>query len=166
MKGAGIIPVEIPIKTPTDIVQSLYLRTNVLLKLGEKGGKIFDMVDGKNDSIELTLKSNTTLPEVLAVIEFMLSKRGVLLTPLSRADIRRKYGDEGYSVYKKYGREGLMLYELVGQDLRIGDMAKKIYKDPKSNVDKIVEMFLFIHQILKIDLPVDKDLLYRELAGV
>lgn len=159
-------PVETPIKTPGDIVQSLYLRTGILMKFGDRGGKILELVDGKNDIIEIAMKLNISFYEVLEVLTFMLDKRGILLTPLNRSDLRRKYGDEGYSVYKRYGREGLMLYELVGHDMRIGEMAKRIYKDPKSNVDKIVEMFLFIHQILKIDLPVDRDLLYRELGGV
>ncbi|MBI2079924.1 hypothetical protein HYT84_04100 [Candidatus Micrarchaeota archaeon] len=166
LREKSIEPIEIPIKTPEDIVKSVYLKTNTLLKFGDKGSKILELIDGKKDVIEIALKTNSALYEVATVVNFLLEGKGIMLTPLTRTDIRKKYGDEGYAVYKKYGKHGLMLYELVGHDMRIGEMAKRVYKDPKNNVDKIVDMFLFIHQILKIDLPVDKELLYKELQNI
>jgi hypothetical protein len=88
-----------------------------------------------------------------------------MLKPLGRVDIRKKYGDDGYAVFKRYGKDGVFLYELVGKDMKIKDMVKLVYRDVKGNKDKLADMFIFIHQVLKIDLPVDKELLYREFGA-
>lgn len=161
----GKNPIEVPIKTPLNMVESLYLRTKTLLKFGENGGKILESINGKRDVLELSLFNNTPLYETLSVVNFLLDKKGIMMKPLTRTEIRKKYGDDGYSIYKKYGKEGVFLYELVGKDMKIKDMAKQLYSDISANKEKMADMFLFIHQILKIDVPVDRELLYREFEG-
>ena len=82
------------------------------------------------------------------------------MKPLTRLDVKRKYGDPGFSVYKKYGREGVMLYELIDKNLTIKQMAEKITKDK----DKFLDMFLFIRKVLNIEIPIDKEVLMRQLT--
>ncbi|MFA6531232.1 MAG: hypothetical protein WCT31_05860, partial [Candidatus Micrarchaeia archaeon] len=161
----GKNPIEVPIKTPLNMVESLYLRTKTLLKYGENGGKILESINGRRDVLELSLLNNAPLYETLALMYFLLEQKGIMMKPLTRTDIRKKYGDDGYSIYKRYGKEGVFLYELVGKDMKIKDMAKQLYSDISANKEKMADMFLFIHQILKIDVPVDRDLLYREFEG-
>jgi len=164
-KEIGKNPVEVPIKTPLNAVEALYLRTKTLLKFGERGGKALESINGKNDVIDISLENLIPLYEMNDLLNFLLEQRRIMLKPLTRAEIRKKYGDDGYAIYKKYGKDGVFFYELVGKDMKIKDMVKLVYKDVEANKEKIADMFLFIHQILKIDLPIDKDLLYREFRG-
>jgi hypothetical protein len=83
----------------------------------------------------------------------------VKLEPAPRAEIQRKYGEDGYSVYKKYGREGVMLYQLIGKDMDLREMARQTSKD----VEKVVKIFMFIHKLLGIELPIDEDVLLDRL---
>jgi hypothetical protein len=90
----------------------------------------------------------------------MLENGMVIMKPMSRADVRKKYGDDGYAVYKRFGKEGLMLYELIGKELTIKQMADKITIDKS----KIIDMFIFIHKVLGIELPIDRDVLQKQLG--
>jgi len=117
-------------------------------------------MDGKNDTIDIALKLDIPLYEVTAMIKFMLENGMVILKPLSRSDVRKKYGDDGYAVYKRYGKEGLMLYELIGKELTLKQMADKVTTQKES----VPDMFLFIHQVLGIELPLDRDVLKKQLG--
>ncbi|MFH1520874.1 MAG: hypothetical protein ABID61_04465 [Candidatus Micrarchaeota archaeon] len=155
-----ISPIEIPIKAPLDIIKSVQTKAKILLKYGEKGSKILENIDGKNDILDITLKIETPLYEVSDILHFMLENGMLIVKPVSRADVRKKYGDDGYAVYKIYGKEGLMLYELIGKELTIKQMADKITKDKI----KIIDMFIFIHKVLGIELPIDRDVLSKQLG--
>jgi hypothetical protein len=158
-------PIEVPIKTPLNMVEALYVRADTLRKFGGNGGKVLESVDGKKDLIELAIENGMALFEIKELADFLLSHHVIMLKPLGRVDIRKKYGDDGYAVFKRYGKDGVFLYELVGKDMKIKDMVKLVYRDVKGNKDKLADMFIFIHQVLKIDLPVDKELLYREFGA-
>jgi hypothetical protein len=154
-------PVEMPIKAPLDFVKGVQLKAKLMLKFKEnKGSKVFEMIDGKNDVIDIALKLELPLYEVSDILRFMLENGMVLMKPLTRTDVRKKYGDDGYSVYKKFGKEGLMLYELIGKELTIKQMADKITQDKA----KIIDMFIFIHKVLGIELPIDRDVLAKQLG--
>jgi len=150
----------VPVKAPIDIVKSVQLRAKLLLKFGEKGTKIFKMIDGKNDLIDISLKLDISLYDLDLVFRYMLESGSILIKPLTRSDIKRKYGDDAYTVYKKYGRDGVTLYELIGRELTIKQMANLITKDK----ERVVEIFTFIHKILGIELPIDKEILKRQLG--
>ncbi|MGV8085798.1 MAG: hypothetical protein ACP5N9_06130 [Candidatus Bilamarchaeum sp.] len=157
--GPVPFPLDLPIKAPIDIVKSVQLKAKVLLKYGDKGTKLVDMIDGKNDVLDLSLKLDQPLYIIYDMVKFLTENGFVLLRQMARPDVRKKYGDDGYSVYKRYGREGLMLYELIGKDMTIKQMADKITRDKS----KIVDMFVFIHQVLGIELPLDKNALSKQL---
>lgn len=156
----GSSPVEMPIKAPLDIVKSVQMKAKIMLKYGDKGNKVLELVDGKNDIIDISLLLEMPLYEVAQMLSFLMQNGMIIMKPLSRTDIRKKYGDDGYSVYKKYGKEGLMLYELIGKEMTIKQMADMITKDKS----QIIDMFVFIHQVLGIELPIDKDVLSKQLG--
>ncbi len=155
-----LLPVLVPLKVPSNFIKDITLRVDIIIKYGEKGGKVFDLIDGKNDIIDIVLKTTYPLYDVEAILKFFLEKKAIFLKPLSRTEVMKKYGDDAYSVYKRYGKEGLMLYELMGKEFTIKQMIERVTKDK----DKAAEMLLFIHQVLKIDLPLDKDMIYKQLG--
>ncbi len=161
-EGAGPVPspLETPIKAPLDFVKSMQMKAKIMLKYGEKGGKILDRMDGKNDMIDIALALDMPLYTVKETVDFMMQNGMVIIKPAPRADVRKKYGEDGYAVYKRYGKEGLMFYELIGKELTIKQMAEKITKDKS----KIVEMFMFIHKVLGIEIPIDQDALKKQLG--
>ncbi len=152
-------PVEIPMKAPMDIVKSVQMKAKLMLKY-KHGGKIYEELDGKKDVIDIALKLNIPLYTLYDILHFMLDNGMVIMKPVTRMSVKKKYGDDGYTVYKKYGREGLMLYELIGRDLTIKQMAEKVSTD----YPKVVDMFLFIHEVLGIELPIDRNVLERQLG--
>lgn len=153
-------PIEIYSKAPVDIVRAVQIKTKILLKYGDKGNKIMEMIDGKNDVLDICLKLSLPLYTVYELINFMMENGLLIRRAASRVEVKSKYGDEGYTIYKKYGREGLLFYELVGKEMGIKAMADMVSKDK----NKILEMFIFIYQVLGVELPVDKNLLAKELA--
>ncbi|MFN7991864.1 MAG: hypothetical protein U0R44_06955 [Candidatus Micrarchaeia archaeon] len=154
-------PVELPIKAPMDLVKGVQMKAKLMLKFKEnKGGRVMDSIDGKNDVLDISLKLDLPLFEVSDVLRFMMENGVILMKPMTRTDVRKKYGDDGYSVYKKFGKEGLMLYELIGKELTIKQMADKITTDKA----KIIDMFIFIHKVLGIELPIDRDVLAKQLG--
>ncbi len=153
-------PVEVPIRAPMDIVKSVQMKAKIMLKYGDKGSKLVEQLDGKNDVIDIALKLDIPLYTISAMLNYMMENGMVIMKPMSRADVRKKYGDDGYAVYKKFGKEGMMLYELIGKELTIRQMADKITTEKA----KIIDMFIFIHKVLGIELPIDRDVLSRQLG--
>ncbi len=152
-------PVEIPVKAPMDIIKSVQMKAKMLLKYKE-GGKVFKEMNGKKDVIDIALKLDISLYRLYDILDFMLENEMVIMKPVTRDIVKKKYGDDGYTVYKRYGREGLMLYELIGKELTIKEMADKVTKERA----KIIDMFLFIHEVLGIELPIDRSVLERQLG--
>ncbi len=153
-------PVETPVKSPIDLIKSVHLKAKTILKFGEKGKKVLESIDGKNDVIDIALKVDIPLYETMDILSFLIDNEAVLMKGIPRDDVRRKYGEDGYAVYKKYGKEGLMLYELIGKDLTLKQMADKVMVDKTT----IVEMFVFIYKVLNIELPLDEALLRKQLG--
>ena len=161
-EGAGPVPspLETPIKAPLDLVKSVQMKAKVMLKYGDKGGKILDRMDGKNDMIDIALALDMPLYSVKEIVDFMMQNGMIIIKPMPRADVRKKYGEDGYADYKRYGKEGLLFYELIGKELTIKQMAEKITKDKS----KVIEMFMFIHKVLGIEIPIDQDALKKQLG--
>jgi hypothetical protein len=153
-------PVEIPVRAPMDIVKSVQMKANVMLKFGDRGSRVLAQVDGKNDTLDLALNLGIPLYTVTDVLKYLMEGGLIMMKQIPRAEVRKKYGDDGYAVYKRYGKEGLMLYELIGKELTIKQMADQITKDKS----KVIDMFVFIHKVLGIELPLDRDLLAKQLG--
>jgi hypothetical protein len=88
-------------------------------------------------------------------------KKGyVTFRQLDRNEIRKRYGDDGFSIFKKFGRDGLLLYEMIGKEASLKDIIMKSKLDP----DRAIDIFLFIHKVLGLDIPLDRDVIYRQLG--
>src|SRR3990167_10762066 len=156
----GFPTIDVPVRLGLDILKTLKLKADILFKYADKGSRTLDSVDGKIDTLDISLKTNLPLFTTLDILNFSLQSGALIMKPLTRLDVKRKYGDPGFSVYKKYGREGVMLYELIDKNLTIKQMAEKITKDK----DKFLDMFLFIRKVLNIEIPIDKEVLMRQLT--
>ncbi len=156
----GFPTIDTPIKLGTDIIKMLKVKADLLLKYGDRGSKIMDMIDGKNDVLDLSLKLNLAFYEVWEVLNFLIQNAAIMMKPLTRLEVKKKYGDPGFAVYKRFGREGVMLYELIDKNLSIKQMAGMITKDK----EKFLDMFLFIRKVLNIEIPIDKEVLMKQLG--
>lgn len=155
-----IIPIDVPAHAPLSIAQKAELAGLLPLKFGRRGMDMFRLVDGKNDFVEIALQLHCSLFEIDDVLGFFGKKNFVSFAQLPREDIRKKYGDDGFSIYKKYGRDGVYLYELIGKEKSLRDIILLSKIEPK----RAVEIFVFIHQVLGLDVPFDKDMIYRQLG--
>lgn len=88
-------------------------------------------------------------------------KRGfVNFRQLERPEIKKRYGEDGFSIYKKYGRDGLLLYEMIGKEASLKDIIVKSRVDP----ERAIDIFMFIHKVLGLDVPLDRDVIYRQIG--
>ncbi len=160
---AEVSPIELPIKAKgMDVIRGIKARAAVLISYGNEGGKIFDSIDGKNDVIEISKKVRVPIYTVKKILKGLEKDGVVVLKPLTRKEIRKRYGEDAYTIFKKYGLEGVMLYELIGGEMNFKQIADMIYAEKKDKAN-VVDIFLFIHKVLGIELPVDKELLYKQL---
>jgi DNA-binding Lrp family transcriptional regulator len=151
----------VPHKLKGGMLREIQAKTNLMLKFKQPGVKVFEMINGSRDAVELSIKSGLPLYTVYEILK-VLEKDGVVkLEPSVRTEIQRKYGEDGYSVYKRYGREGVMLYQLIGKDMDLRTMARQTSKDK----ERVVEIFMFIHKLLGIELPIDEDVLLERLKS-
>jgi hypothetical protein len=156
----GFPTIDTPVKLGVDIVKSLKIKADLILKFGDKGTKIFEAINGKSDVLDIATALQIPLYDLFDVIGFLLNKNVLIMKPLKRLDVKKKYGDAGFSVYKKYGREGVFLYELIDKNLSIKQMAQRVTKDK----EKFLDLFLFIRKVLNIEIPIDRDVLMKQLG--
>ncbi len=154
-------PVEVPSKLPIDMIKGFQIKTDIVLKFGEKGTKLLDAIDGKASEVDLSVKLGIPIYEVRDILSYFSAKGVVKTRQLSRNDVAKLYGDDCFAVYKKYGREGVLLYELIGKDMGIRQMAKMV----TTQKDRFAEMFVFIHKVLGVDIPIDRDVIFAQLEG-
>lgn len=152
---------DIPSKKAGGIFQDVSIKTKLMIRYKQEGSKAFDLIDGSRDVVEISLKSDFPLYRIYDMFAYLKPDNVIVLKTATRDDIRRKYGEDGYSVYKRYGREGVMLYQLIGKDMDLREMAVKTSKDNK----RVVEIFMFIHKLLGIDLPIDEEVLLERLSS-
>ncbi len=154
-----ICPVELPTKVKINILTEIQLKANIALKFGENGSKIINAIDGKTTDIDLSIKFKIPLYEVRNLLLFLALNKMITIQQLDRNEVSKKYGEDCFVIYKKYGREGVLLYELIGKDLGIKQIFQLITKEK----EKFTEIFIFVHKVLGIDLPIDRDVIYSQL---
>ena len=153
---------EVPSKVKGNMFKSMQMKANLMIKYQQAGAKAYELINGSRDAVELALKTGLPLYRVYKVLNYLEKEGMIKLVPATREEIKRKYGEDGYSVYKKYGREGVMLYQLIGKDMDLREMALQTSEDKK----RVVEIFMFIHRLLGIDLPIDEDVLLERLESI
>ena len=155
----GMSTIDVPVVLPLDIVKSVQLKAKIMLEFGNRGSSLFEAMNGKRNIIDITLDMHSTLMFVEKVLNFLMSNNVIIMKPMLRDDIKSKFGSDAYKVYKRFGRDGVLLYELIGKDLSIKQMMKKVTIDK----DKFIDMFVFIHNVLGVPIPVEKDILRKKL---
>ena len=156
----GIVPIDIPVPNEGNILQKVEVNALLTFKFGKIGPALLSTIDGKRDLIDLAVATKLSLPEIDTVMGFIGSHNLVTFRALTREEIKKKYGEDGYMIYKKFGRDGLLLYELIGKEGSLRDIIVESKIDP----ERAVDIFMFIHSVLGLDLPLDKEMLYRQLG--
>lgn len=163
--GAGQVketnPIEVPSKPQLGIIGGIQTKMKIALDYGERGTKVFNAIDGRASDVDISARTGVPLYDVRNILSFLSTNRIVKMKAMEREEVSRQYGEDCFSIYKRYGREGVLLYELIGKDIGIKQMARLVTKEK----DMFAEMFVFIHKVLGVDIPIDKDVIYAQLEG-
>lgn len=156
----GIVPVDIAMPNEGNILQKVEVNALLTFKYGKIGPQVLSLIDGKRDFIDMAVAARLSLPEIDSVMGFVGAHNLATFHPLSREEVKKKYGEDGFAIYKKFGRDGLLLYGLVGREGSLRDIIVSSKVDP----EKAVEIFMFIHSVLGLDLPLDREMLHKQLG--
>ena len=156
------LPVDVPvINSHPSLIDRARLRALLSMKFGHVGNDLLAHVDGNKDFVQLSIETSLSLRD-LDIMLGELGKAGLVsFKQLNRTEVRHRYGDDGLAVYKRYGREGLLIYQMIGKAESLRDIAARTQIEPNRAVDIII----FVHRVLGLDLPVDRDMVYRYITG-
>lgn len=152
------IPVDVPIMPKMSILSKLKLNF-FLMKYGKAGSQIIKKVDGSKDFVDISIETGQTFSNI-DIILGDLGKKGLMtFKQLTRNEIAHRYGDDGYAVFKRFGRDGLLIYQLIGKVSSLRDLVAISHIQP----DRAAEIILFVHKVLGLDMPLERDMVYRYL---
>ena len=159
--SSDALPVDVPVLPAR---QSLVQKAKTMAILAGKHGKVghdlLDHIDGNKDFVQLSIETGLSLRD-LDIILGELGKSGLLtFKPLNRIEVRHRYGDDGLAIYRKYGRDGLLIYQMIGKVESLREIVKRSRIEPQRAVD----ILIFVHRVLGLELPVDRDMIYRYLT--
>ena len=155
-----IILVDVPAMNKLSLMQKASMMADLSTKFGKGASELMKLVDGNRDFIELSLSAGLALFEVDEVMAYFGKRGFVNFRQLERPEIKKRYGEDGFSIYKKYGRDGLLLYEMIGKEASLKDIIVKSRVDP----ERAIDIFMFIHKVLGLDVPLDRDVIYRQIG--
>ena len=155
-----IIPIDIPMPAPLNPISAASVRASLFLKFKNAGITAYSMLDGKKDVIKIALESRRSLGEIDQILALLGAKKAVYFKPMTKDEIKAAYGEDALSVYRKYGREGVLIYDLIGKEQSLRDIVLRSRVEPHH----AVEILLFIHSILGVDMPLSRDILYKQLG--
>ena len=135
---------------------------SIVMKFKKQGRIIFETLEKEKEitNVELVEKLNIPINTVESVINELKKMNIVETRTLDRDEIRKLFGYDSLAVYKKFGKNGIIMYDLVGKDLPLKEIAKLSSITDK---EKVFEIFLFIHKLLGIEIPIDKSLIMKQL---
>ncbi len=156
------VPVDVPVVPgPANFWQKARMRGLMSLKFGQRGDELLTHIDGDKDFVELAAETGLTFKD-LDIMLGELGKAGLLsFKRLTRPEIRHRYGDDGLAIFKRYGRDGLLVYDLIGKVSSLKEIARRT----KLDAHKAVEVIVFVHEVLGLELPLDKEMIYRYLTS-
>ncbi|VVB99173.1 Uncharacterised protein [uncultured archaeon] len=156
----GIVPIDVPQMEKITLVQKAALFAELNVKFGKNARELVNGADGKRDFIELSLATGLSLFDIDTIMAYFGKKGFISFRQLARDDIKKKYGEDGFAIYKRFGRDGILLYEMIGKEASLKDIITRSRIDP----DRAIEIFVFIHKVLGLDIPLDKNVIYRQLG--
>ncbi len=158
--GEDIVMVDVPSIVHLSMLQKALMFTELSTKFPPAARRLFEMADGKRDFVELSLSIGMTLFDIDSAMAYFGKKGFITFRQLDRNEIRDRYGEDGFAIYKRFGREGLLIYEMIGKEASLRDIILKSKVEP----DRAIEIFSFIHKVLGLDIPLDRDLIYRQIG--
>jgi len=158
--GEDIVMVDVPSMAKLSVIQKAMMFTELSTKFPPAARQLFDLTDGKRDFVGLSLATGMPLFDVDSAMAYFGKKGFISFRQLDRNEIRDRFGEDGFSIYKRFGREGLLIYEMIGKEASLRDIILKSRVDP----DRAIEIFSFIHKVLGLDIPLDRDLIYRQIG--
>ncbi len=155
-----IIAVDVPIKRDINIFKKATMEAELLAKFQNDGRKLWKAIDNKRNTARIARETGLSLQRIDGILAFLVDRGAVLVETMTPDEIKREYGTEGLAIYNRFGRNGILLYELIDKRATIRDVLLASKLEP----EKAVDIFLFIHKVLGIDLPIEKETLYRQLG--
>jgi len=158
--GEDIVMVDVPVMAHLSMLQKALMFTELSTKFPPAARQLFDMADGKRDFVELSLAIGMPLFDIDSVMAYFGKKGFITFRQLDRNEIRDRFGEDGFAIYKRFGRDGLLIYEMIGKEASLRDIILKSKVEP----DRAIDIFSFIHKVLGLDIPLDRDLIYRQIG--
>jgi DNA-binding Lrp family transcriptional regulator len=150
----------VPTALPLKLVTKLKIEGELLRRYGNDGFRTLSLMNGKRVNVKIMKELKMNPPKFDDIASFLAENGAIKVQCLTAENIRELYGDEGFAIYNKYGRDGILLYEFIDKKSSLKDIVKMSGIDPKL----AVEMFTFIHKVLGLDIPIDTELLYKQLG--
>ena len=160
LEAKDALPIDLVARAKVNGLREIQAKIQIGLKYGNAGLKVYDLINGEDDIVHISLKSYISLEALDAIFAYFGELKLTMFKKLSREEIAAKYGEDGLMIFKKYGREGILLYELIGKEKSLKDLIARSQIDP----ERAVKIFLFIHKILGLDFPIDINTLYKQLG--
>lgn len=154
------VPIDVPIKQSMGVIQKITLEADLTRKFGGSARKVYNAIDNRKDTVSLVVETGVSFDSMDEVLAYLGQKGAALFATLSQDDVQERYGKDGLRVYDKYGREGVLLYEFIGRASSLREIVARSQLPP----ERAVEIFIHIHQVLGLEVPLDKTALYRELG--
>jgi len=158
--GEDIVMVDVPAMAHLSMLQQAMMFTELSTKFPPATRHLFDLVDSKRDFVELSLSAGIPLFDIDSAMAYFGKKGFITFRQLDRNEIRDRYGEDGFAIYKRFGRDGLLIYEMIGKEASLRDIILKSRVEP----DRAIDIFSFIHKVLGLDIPLDRDLIYRQIG--
>ncbi|MFA6214894.1 MAG: hypothetical protein WC717_06505 [Candidatus Micrarchaeia archaeon] len=158
--GEDIVMVDVPAPARLSLIQKAMMFTELSTKFPPAARQLFDLADGKRDFVALSLATGMPLFEIDSAMAHFGKKGFVTFRQLDRNEIKDRFGEDGFAIYKRFGRDGLLIYEMIGKEASLRDIILKSRMDP----DRAIDIFAFIHKVLGLDIPLDRDLIYRQIG--
>ena len=155
-----ILLVDVPLIGRLSLMQKAMMYAELSTKFPKGARQLLDLVDGNRDFIDLALATGLSFFDIDAILAYFGKKGFVSFRQLAREEIKKKYGEDGFAIYKRFGREGLLLYEMIGKEASLRDIILKSRFDP----DRAIDILVFIHKVLGLDVPIDRNIIYRQLG--
>jgi len=157
----GTVEVDIPVfANNLSILGKAKVNLLMALKFGKVGTKLIPHINGVKDFVQLSIETELSMHD-LDIILGELGKNGLIsFRSLERAEIAQRYGDDGLAVYKKFGRDGILIYQLIGKANSLKDIIKKSHIEQ----ERAIDILMFVHSMLGLDMPLDRDMIYRYIT--
>jgi len=150
----------VPTALPLKLVNKLRVEAELLRRYRNEGSKVLSLMNGKKVNVKIMKELRMTPLKFDEITSFLLDSNAIKMQCLTPENVRELYGDEGFSIYNRYGRDGILLYEFIDKKSSLKDIVKMSGIEPRI----AVEIFSYIHKVLGLDIPIDTELLYRQLG--